>query len=299
MAKKTKHQHYVSRFYLRNFSHKNVEKRDETDLIYRLDVGLKNILELSIVDAAVEKNLYTDMELSDPYQWENQFASKELQMSRSIQSIIDKSRLVFTKTGDVILSEENRLILVDGIVMQLLRTPKALNKMQQLSDEQIPYVLTYLKTMIAPYLPDAQKQYALNYKVSNSVLKSVKLQVMWDAIEKSEIKKVLLEKTWTLYRLINPSTEFNFITSDHPVVVSDVCGNNYNMFESPLISPFTMISYPLAPDILISIYGKNNRYSFGNNKILFLYLGKDQRFVDRMNQLQRRQCAKYIFKKYK
>ena len=129
MAKKTKHQHYVSRFYLRNFSHKNVEKRDETDLIYRLDVGLKNILELSIVDAAVEKNLYTDMELSDPYQWENQFASKELQMSRSIQSIIDKSRLVFTKTGDVILSEENRLILVDGIVMQLLRTPKALNKM--------------------------------------------------------------------------------------------------------------------------------------------------------------------------
>ena len=66
MAKKTKHQHYVSRFYLRNFSHKNVEKRDETDLIYRLDVGLKNILELSIVDAAVEKNLYTDMELSDP-----------------------------------------------------------------------------------------------------------------------------------------------------------------------------------------------------------------------------------------
>ena len=184
MAKKTKHQHYVSRFYLRNFSHKSVEKRDGTDLIYRLDAGLKNILEISVVDAAVEKNLYTDMELNDPYQWENQFASKELQMSKVIQSIIDKSRLIFTKTGDVILSEENRLILVDGIVMQLLRTPKALNKMQQLSDERLPYVLNYLKTEIVSHLSDAQKQCALNYKVSDSVLKSVELQVMWDTIEK-------------------------------------------------------------------------------------------------------------------
>jgi hypothetical protein len=75
--KKSKHQHYVPRFYLRNFSHQNAELNGRSDMIYRGDKKSREILELSIADAAVARNLYTDAQLKNPYQWEDQFEARK------------------------------------------------------------------------------------------------------------------------------------------------------------------------------------------------------------------------------
>jgi hypothetical protein len=65
-----------------------------------------------------------------------------------------------------------------------------------------------------------------------------------------------------------------------------------------MLSPLTIISYPLAPDILLSIYGGQERKLPTDGKITFLSQNKEQRFVDSMNQLQIKQCERYVFGKW-
>lgn len=296
--KKSKHQHYVPRFYLRNFSHQNAELNGRSDMIYRGDKKSREILELSIADAAVARNLYTDAQLKNPYQWEDQFGKHEKEAAKILQEIIAKSRLFVTRDGDIVIGKDVRKFLADMIVVQMLRTPKTLNKLQQMCDEQTPYILDFLKQEIVPRLPKDMQQNALDYKISDSLTKNVKLQAVLDAIEKGEIANQMMKKTWTIYRLINPNARFNFLTSDHPVVISDVSGQRFNIFESPMLSPLTIISYPLAPDILLSIYGGQERKLPTDGKITFLSQNKEQRFVDSMNQLQIKQCERYVFGKW-
>lgn len=140
-----RHQHFVPRAYLRFFSHKSSGKERNPDMLYRWDKKEKTSLEISVADAAVGKNIYTDKQLENESFWEEEYSKREKAMSKTLKRIVDKARLNVVRENAEIISEDDRCELADIIVMQMLRTQKTMNYLEMMCFENFCLIMDFLK----------------------------------------------------------------------------------------------------------------------------------------------------------
>lgn len=223
---KVKNQHFVSRFYLENFT-------DTKNSIYAFDIIKGESFSTSTEKIANQKYFY-DYEPLDQFIGKEQAIEKALANSEAEQSIVFRKLVAGLKANDVSsLTKEDYKQLADYIVTQQLRTPEtriqgiqmAKEIERQLKSKGVSEEFIREKGLEADkYDPQFQQVYGL--------LHSRALSIIGD----------LCNRYWVFW---SNKTKHNFYTSDNPVV-----GYLHNdiAFE---------IYFPITPRYSVSIFIKD------------------------------------------
>ena len=133
--KPTEDEHFIPRLYLRGFSEiKNIKKKNEKALIWQFNLKTMQRIpvQVDVKDICFEKNLY-ELESDDgsiiaQNTIEKTFGKIEAQVSRVIQSIIEKSQNTNCINCPTVLSDDDKSYLVIFINSLLYRDPKTIEK---------------------------------------------------------------------------------------------------------------------------------------------------------------------------
>lgn len=260
---KVKNQHFVSRFYLENFT-------DSKNRIYAFDIIKCESFSTSTENIANQKYFY-DYEPLDQFIGREQAIEKALANSEAEQSIVFRKLVAGLKANDVSsLTKEDYKQLADYIVTQQLRTPEtriqgiqmAKEIERQLKSKGVSEEFIREKGLEADkYDPQFQQVYGL--------LHSRALSIIGD----------LCNRYWVFW---SNKTKHNFYTSDNPVV-----GYLHNdiAFE---------IYFPITPRYSVSIFIKDQFPNLAINHQMVNEL-RDPENVKFYNSLILVQCNRQIY----
>ena len=117
------------------------------------------------------------------------------------------------------------------------------------------------------------------------------MQAEKDNIDSGKYDGFLLNRIWVIYKISN---EANFITSDNPVILQNYKnGLNYYNGGGGLANSDVDIILPLSSKLLLILYSSNIVKRIENKIILV----DDVNFINRINELQRKNCLTHIFYK--
>jgi hypothetical protein len=227
LMSKVKNQHFVSRFYLENFT-------DSKNRIYAFDIIKGESFGTSTENIANQKYFY-DYEPLDQFVGREQVIEKALANSEAEQSMVFRKLVAGLKANDVSsLTKEDYSKLADYIVTQQMRTPETRIKGNHMAKEAERQLRAkgaseeFIKEKgleADKYDPQFQQVYGL--------LHSSALDVIED----------LCNRYWVFW---SNKTKHNFYTSDHPVVGYL---HNEKDFE---------IYFPITPRYSVSILVKDH-----------------------------------------
>ena len=259
-------QHYVPRFYLKNFS----RSKGKNYFINCFDKSDFKQFPVNITKIGCEKHFY-EMDNETPQLVERAVSKFEAKFSDVYEKLVSKKNLAY-------LNLKEKVILAIFIVTQEIRTREM--------RERIRDIVKKLNDWLSnkPLSKDLEKQ--LKEIGTEEKIRSVHSSFLLETIlGKNELVEMLLSLKWCLY--IN-NTEMSFWTSDHPI-------NRFNPFDlSPygnlgLLSKGIQISFPLTPRLGIAFcdpveYCLNPEKSFCIEDNVLFY-----------NTLQVRSSARHIF----
>jgi hypothetical protein len=260
---KIKNQHFVSRFYLENFT-------DSKKRIYAFDIIRDESFNTSTENIANQKYFY-DYEPLDQFIGREQSIEKALAISEGEQSVVFRKLVAGLKTNDFSsLTQEDYWKLADYIVTQQMRTPEtrikgihmAKEAERQLRAKGASEELIKEKGLEADkYDPQFQQVYGL--------LHASALQVIED----------LCNRYWVFW---SNKTKYNFYTSDHPVI-------GYLHDETAF-----EIYFPITPRYSVSIFVKDQfpKLAAKHQKINEL---RDPEIVKFYNSLVLTHCNRQIY----
>lgn len=260
---KVKNQHFVSRFYLENFT-------DSKNSIYAFDIVRGESFSTSTEKITNQKYFY-DYEPLDQFVGKEQVIESALASSEAEQSIVFRKLVAGLKANDVSsLTKEDYWKLADYIVTQQMRTPETRVKGIQMAKEAERQLRAkgaseeFIKQKgleADKYDPQFQQVYGL--------LHSSALGVIED----------LCNRYWVFW---SNKTKHNFYTSDHPVI-----GHLHNdiAFE---------IYFPITPKHSVSLFIKDQfpKIAASHQKINELRNPETVKFY---NLLILEQCGRQIY----
>ncbi|MFW9874231.1 MAG: DUF4238 domain-containing protein [Candidatus Thorarchaeota archaeon] len=288
---KTKNCHYVQRAYLKNFGcySKNTH-------IYVFDKWLNEVYiePKKIKEVAVEDFFYP--------QWLEEWLNQNIE-SYGIEAI---RNLIINKDVNN-LSEAEQRRLINWINLQFIRTPEfqkmlfsAINQLFKLvENREIPSIQT---EFIEEFIKNERN--IANLPHYEDQIK----RLLWNFIQDVFMFNQELLNTHQ-FSIIENKTEFNYYTSDNPVVIAKQSGN-YIPFEIQIswignqkfinisdslklwIDPQTNFFLPLTPDVLLVIWNKKQ-------KVPEFSIQKSLQHVYKINTLITTQSTRYIFSQSK
>lgn len=196
---KVKNQHFVSRFYLENFT-------DSKSSIYAFDIIKGESFSTSTENIANQKYFY-DYEPLDQFVGREQTIEKALANSEAEQAIVFRKLVTGLKANDVSsLTKEDYRKLADYIVTQQLRTPETRIKGFQMAKEAERQLRAKgaSEEFIREKGLEADK-FDPQFQQVYGLLHSGALGIIED----------LCERYWLFW---SNKTKHNFYTSDHPVI---------------------------------------------------------------------------------
>ena len=260
---RVKKQHFVSRFYLENFT-------DSKNRIYAFDIIKGESFNTSTENSANQKYFY-DYEPLDQFIGREQAIEKALANSEGEQSIVFRKLVAGLKANDVSsLTKEDYWKLADYIVTQQMRTPETRVKGIQMAKEAERQLRAkgaseeFIKQKgleADKYDPQFQQVYGL--------LHSSALAVIED----------LCNRYWVFW---SNKTKHNFYTSDHPVVGYL---HNETAFE---------IYFPITPKHSVSLFIKDQFPNLAANHQMINEL-RDPENVKFYNVRMIEQCNRQIY----
>lgn len=260
MSKKIKLQHYVPRFYLRNFSIPGKE-----GALYCFEKSKSHSFTVN------NKNIASETYFYDTPQDVDQQTEKGLsQLEASFEAITTK--LIASEDLDVLTSEE-RLLMAYFVATQELRTREHRAVLEDM----------HKQTLAALSKRGVSKEWLESIELSKKKLKSLHLSVLNNVPDYADIVSTM---KWTLF--IN-RTSMPFWCSDHPV-------NRHNVIETKpygnlgLLSPGIELHFPLSPKISL-LTCDPLLYSWMPTK----YEIKDTQNIIFQNSLQVFHSTKYVF----
>lgn len=245
---KKKNQHYVPKFYLRNFSNndKNIGMFILDKDIYRNNASIKSV--------ACSDFLYGEDGIV-----ENLLSNIESKWAYIVRKIINK------KIND--FSEEDYILLYSFIVISKSRTQKAANTNK--------YYMEYFKDV---FEKNGIKNFTDNpVETVKDLLKAPNLLEMQIALNNmyllQDLDIVVLEN----------KTRYGFITSDNPVVYYNqfYARRNYNK-NYGIVAKGLQIFMPLSPKYMVCLYDKDVYNVNYDNKYIPI-ISKNE--IDNLNKL--------------
>lgn len=219
-------QHYVPQFYLRRF-------RDRSDRLWVWDRDRDRVFASSPRSVAAERSFYylDEYEDHDPLAMERQFASLEHEVARITDQWIDWIR-AGTLGMPVPIPEPNRGIVSLFLGLQFLRTADARD------------VLTAFASAEGATPTSARDR------------RSLHTEALWNDDLVGAFKERIESAIWAFGR---NDTDTPFVTSDNPVAFRT--SDNAMWLKAAVFSPGTYVVHPLAPDIVMYCYPREEPWS--------------------------------------
>lgn len=228
---RTKNQHFVPQFYLRNFS------RDKKTIgTYVLEKNLK-VDKASIKNQASKNYLYSsDQEI------ENILGTIEADASRVIKSILENPKQK--------LNEEQIFHILSYMIIQMGRTPAMSNELQNSIEDMYKMVLMDRIRKRADYTKDREKGFE-DY-LSSFRLKIVEPNLMAVSMYASFIQQVLLQELD--YKILLNDTDENFITGDNPVCMYNQFRERMKYKNYSIAMQGVELFMPISPKVAFLFY---------------------------------------------
>ena len=275
---KTKKQHYISQFYLRNFS----ENKEKIFCVVKPEM---NITYPSIKDTA-EENYFYDLKLSEFYETSDEETRKQIDDS----CMIDKGKTYNELTQD---ERDNLDQFLENYLSTQIETPlgiiikKIIDNTYDFNKWVVKYCLfmnedekhemafylaiTYIRSKsyrsfiskslenmykgTIPRLASLQgidiKEEDLNISFTKEAQKANHIKAIVDENEGAEIAGALFSKKWVLYENL---TEIPFVTSDEAFVIVPTEKPPFPIIGNGLASPGVMLFYPISSRLLLVMY---------------------------------------------
>lgn len=266
MGKKI-NQHYVPKFYLRNFANvkdqvlsydkihsegylTNIRKTASERYYYNLPDELterSKVASNSLLDISSENN-------NQQEQVENSLACLEGLTKPIIDKLINVCREDSNSKKALILgSELDRVRLALFIAVQIVRVPKYRQALY-LFDEEIRRKSGELLSSINKSIYSDETLQLMNVS-SESVAREMQLAQLLDLNDGMVpfLFTNLFNWNWTFYSI---NIDASYLTSDNPVcIIADP-----SVISLPILNYGTYVSFPLSHDVLITIYPKNGLF---------------------------------------
>ncbi|MFH2141962.1 MAG: DUF4238 domain-containing protein [Bacteroidota bacterium] len=279
-SNKPKHQHFIPKSYLKNFS----IERDKKYFIETLDLNNGSISEKSINDICVKKNLYTITNLTqnDKYYFEKFYA-------KNVDNKFPETYNLLTNPSIKTINKAQKFKIIYTILSFYFRTPKFVNSYNKITDDIINESIKHsTKNGIVKFC-----LYDKEYEFSISETENVKKKF------RNQNKTIFLYshlkfwKEFVSYKIncgisvYNIVDDMDLITSDNPIIIENINSNNsgFNLYD-----PSNIIQFPLDK--------KNYLYVFPNSESsdpFHIYRGeRDKMFAITSNFLIQSNADKWI-----
>lgn len=280
MAEEYKNQHIVPQSYLNRFAVKIGKKHI---IGTRLTPSSKRNISFftrSVADVGYIEYYYDTCAQQDKKYWEhyldNEFDSL---CGTPLDNIVAKITLAPPQMR--VLADEDKAILSRIILSQSIRVPAYLD--EQVEDAQI--TLDSYKADMISAIPDDRndikegiKQISFSYDERKNMI----LEGMFNEKRFARFCRVLQNKVWIVF-VNGLRLQMPFITSDNPVLFSDIKGKSTKMPRIGIANDKTVILYPVTPSILIGLYSKEAFWGeiqkFDGCKLII----DDMKFITKVN----------------
>lgn len=284
-----KKQHYVPQVYLNRFTYSTAEPSK----IHVLHKSQNKIYPANISDTAAERHFYTIGNGENKYIWEKRYAEiVEPMLSRVLTSICSSCENVLIQNGAAVLTAEIQKQLAISMIFQLFRGKQCRNFSRQVYDDEAPVIIEEIKQK---HMVDQ----LLDNFMEEKYLKSILVDLCFDKERMNQYANMLLIRSFVLYKIIG---EAEFVTSDNPVMFLDADTHRVTPFTNGLLTPTTIVYYPLSPKLLIKAYHPDyylGAFNHMDGKIYLLDAEKNKAFIDYTNAKQLEQCHDKCFAKTK
>lgn len=291
MGENFKNQHIVCQAYLNRFATKTGKRYIIGTRLQLPKQGVK-LFTNSVANVAYIENYYDTCAQSDKKFWEH-YLDKQFDVlcGQPLDNIVAK--ITLCPAGQKVLSNEDKAILSRIIISQMLRVPAFLDdNIAKTEDMLIEYKQEFLSCIPPDY--EKHRHVIQNISFDFDERKNMVLNSVFDEKRFQRFCNVLRQKTWCVFyndiRGVMP-----FITSDNPVVITDMKGREETMTSIGLANEKTVILYPLTPSILIGIYSSNLFFGeiekFDGQRMTI----DDMKFIINVNMMLMRQSRIHSF----
>lgn len=291
MGENFKNQHIVCQAYLNRFAKKMGKRYIIGTRIQSPKQGVK-LFTNSVANVAYIENYYDTCAQSDKKFWEH-YLDKQFDVlcGQPLDNIIAK--ITLCPSDRRLLTEDDKALLSRIIISQAVRVPSFLDANIARTEDQLKeYKQEFLTSMPSSY--EKYRHLIEHISFDFDERKNLVLSSVFDEGRFQRFCNVLQHKVWCIFyndiRGVMP-----FITSDNPVVITDMKGREETMTSIGLANDRTVILYPLTPSIMIGIYsadlffGELEKYDCHRMTI------NDLKFITNVNLMLMRQSYVHSF----
>ncbi len=256
-----KNQHYVPKFYLRNFSYQNNKK----------EIGIYNIQNSIFFNKAKLKTQGS----KTYYYGKDKIIENSLER---LENLIATTFFHVCKTNSLPIAESYEHFSLLLFIAQIhLRNPVTIGGVTAGIVELRKQLLEeYPSIDIDKFIPTIKPDEAIQLSISQLIL----------------IASILSDLD---YKLVINRSPVSFISSDFPIVKYNqfIEKNKLGYIKSGFASLGLQIFLPISPELLLTLYDPQI-YKFGNKKDKIIVL-KEQQDIDQLNLLQLLNCLTTLF----
>ena len=283
-------QHYVPQVYLKNFAY----GKEKNPKIYVLPKSLNRIYPANVSDSAAERDFYTIGSIEDKYVCERHYATYvEPMLSTLIRTIRQRCENVLIQNKAVVLSRDEKLRFALSLVFQLLRGKQTRDYEQKLYNRLLPKVADQARDRFGPLNPE-QEKLIQSFGEEKRYFKELAMQTIFRQESIEKFVTILVQRDFVIYKIVG---DYNFVTSDNPVVLMDIDSHDVTPFRNGLANSKTLIYYPISPKLLLGAYHPDLYFgALGQMDCCIEILdgNKEKQFIHTQNKKQREQSI-YIY----
>ena len=242
---KPKHQHFIPKSYLKNFAVKKGDKFFVEGKRKDEEKPKENLI--SIRDICVDKNLYTipHIEGDDKFEIEKYYAE-------NIDAVYPEVYALLTNPDITYITAEQRGQIIMTTMSLFFRTPKFLNFNVRSMNKILDYAATN-KIDSDGKVKFKFRDYDFNFHIDDieEVRTDLKIQNKLKFLREhlSDWQEFVKYKLKAGISVFHIHEEINLITSDNPVIMRNVLGNSFNIFD-----PSNIILVPLDSKHFLTIF---------------------------------------------
>ena len=284
----TRKQHFVPRFYLRQFALNETECNNDKKKcrVWVYDKAKRRSYAANILDIAQERDFYN---LPPEYFPTEHFPTVDTQMIEhqlsGIEGFLAKRTSEFLASAETEpINDEQMLFFSYFLALQLMRTKEARVFMEELGTR---VVLDLSQRVLDQNFPGQNLQAEVTY--TEHYWAAQQANTMLNPEYLNPAMKIFLNHIWIVG--VN-NTEKPFYTSDHPVVRKanfdpSIGGGN------GIGSLGVEIAFPLSPRIILTLYDRTAFFNIMDKEKTIISL--DAENVERYNSMQVMQSGQYVF----
>lgn len=282
-------QHIVPRIYLKRFAC----SRENPGMI---GVRLNNTEHYiqKIDNVGYIKNYYDVTDKEDPKHWER-FFSKEIEPLYGMRLNNILSSVLLSSGNTSIITDDDIEVLSKIIISQFLRVPAFIdNQIERMPDFVEGFKWNFI---IKNYEKLTKSQVDIVKKITftNEQIKGMILSYINNPVQQNKYMEIMKKHPWVaFYNSI--SDYFPFITSDNPIVMTNLISKSFDRSDNGIGNENTIIYFPVSPSILIAAFPERFSETLKNHSRKKLILNQnDIGFISKINTIIMSQCYKQSF----